>query len=119
MRYVPGEVKVVAYDGSGRAAAEHSVRTAGAVAGVRTSSRRFGNLVFVRATLVDRDGNLVPDSDRTLDLKTSGGLAFKAVCNGDPTSLEPFVRPRMKTFRGELVAVGEGPSGALSVTIAE
>ena len=119
VRYAPGEVKVVAYDESGRAAAEHSVRTAGAVAGVRTSSRRFGNLVFVRATLVDRDGNLVPDSDRILDLKTSGGLAFKAVCNGDPTSLEPFVRPRMKTFRGELVAVGEGPSGALSVTIAE
>jgi len=84
---------------------------------VSVSSKRFGNLVFARMTLVDANGNLVPDDDRTLEIKTAGGLAFKAACNGDPTSLEPFNIPRMKTFRGELVAIGEGPSGSLESSI--
>ena len=119
MRYAPGEVKTVAYDSSDRIVAEHTVRTAGAVDKVSVSSKRFGNLVFARMTLVDSNGNLVPDDDRTLAIKATGGLAFKAVCNGDPTSLEPFGVPRMKTFRGELVAIGEGVAGSFSASIVE
>jgi beta-galactosidase len=69
-------------------------------------------------TLVDANGNPVPDDDRTLEIRATGGLVFKAVCNGDPTSLEPFGVPRMKTFRGELVAIGEGASGSLDASIA-
>ena len=119
VRYAPGEVKTVAYDSSDRIVAEHTVRTAGAVDKVSVSSKRFGNLVFARMTLVDSNGNLVPDDDRTLAIKATGGLAFKAVCNGDPTSLEPFGVPRMKTFRGELVAIGEGVTGSFSASIVE
>ena len=116
--YQPGEVKAVAYDAAGRAVAEEVLRTAGAVAGVRTSTERFGNLVFTRATLVDAEGRLVPDDDRLLEVAATGGLRFKAVCNGDATSLELFTVPRMKTFRGELVAVGEGSAGTLDVKLA-
>lgn len=119
VRYSPGEVKVVAYDGNGRAVAEQSRRTAGAPVAVRTSSRRFGDLLFTRATLVDAQGNPVPDDDRVLEIKAKFPLVFKAVCNGDATSLESFVRPEMKTFRGELVAVGEGPDGAFSIGFAD
>jgi beta-galactosidase len=115
--YAPGEVTVVAYDAAGRPAARHTVRTAGAVAAVRTVSRRFGNLLFTRATLVDAAGTPVPDDDRPLTIRPAGGLSFKAVCNGDATSLEPFTRPRMKTFRGELVAIGEGPAGSLEISL--
>lgn len=119
VRYAPGEVKAVAYDASGRVAAERVLRTAGPAAAVRVSTERFGNLLFARATLVDAAGVPVPDDDRTLSVTATGGLAFKAVCNGDATSLEPFTRPRMKTFRGELVAVGEGAAGTLSFSFAD
>jgi hypothetical protein len=39
------------------------------------------------------------------------------MCNGDATSLESLAGPTMKTFRGELVAVGEGATGELCATL--
>ena len=35
----------------------------------------------------------------------SGAGSFRAVCNGDATSLEPFTEPTMKLFNGQLVVV--------------
>jgi beta-galactosidase len=117
VRYRPGEVKAVAYDWSGAAVAEKTIRTAGKAAKVLCSTERFGRLVFARATLVDAQGRWVPDEDRMLSVEATGGMVFKGQCNGDPTSLTPFVSTRMKTFRGELVAVGEGLTGALQFTL--
>jgi beta-galactosidase len=35
----------------------------------------------------------------------SGAGTFKAACNGDATSLEPFTQPQMKLFSGKLVVI--------------
>ena len=85
-----------------------TVRTAGAPVRVDLAKRRFGRLLFVTATLVDAAGTPVPNADRTLGFTCGAGLRFKAICNGDATSLESFVEPRMRTFHGQLVAVFEG-----------
>ena len=111
--YEPGEIRVVAFGADGRVVATDSVKTAGPAVSVRTETRRFGNLVFATATLVDAKGTPVPNDDRTLKVKTTGGLRFRGVCNGDATSLEPFTRPEMRTFHGQLVAVAAGASGAV------
>ena len=53
-----------------------------------------------------------------LGFSASGAVGFKAACNGDATSLEPFVKPTMLTFHGELVVVLEAKcvgEGSLSV----
>ena len=65
------------------------------------------DLAFVTVRVVDADGNLCPDSDIRLDFADSGAVRFKAACNGDATSLEPFLRPTMKAFHGQLVVVVE------------
>ena len=106
--YAPGELKVVAFDKDGKAALTEVVRTAGRPARVNLEKRRFGRLLFVTASLVDERGTLVPNADRRLSFSCGRNLRFRAICNGDATSLEPFVVPRMKTFHGQLVAVFEG-----------
>jgi beta-galactosidase len=52
-------------------------------------------------------GNLCPHADNRLSFDTQGAVAFRAVCNGDPTSLERFTEPTMKTFGGRLVVLVE------------
>jgi len=129
--YSPGALKVIAYDAAGRSAAEKVVRTAGEphhleIAADRTqlaaqSPDCTPDLAFVTVKIVDGRGNLCPDADLRLNFSTDGAVRFKAACNGDATSLEPFVKPTMKAFHGQLVVVvepqGEG-TGTLTVAAA-
>ena len=126
--YEPGELKVVAYGKNGRVAADKTVRTAGEphhlyVQADRThlvapSARDTPDLAFARVRVLDKGGNFCPDAAIRLNFATSGAVGFKAVCNGDATSLESFVKPTMLTFKGELVVVVEAKSvgeGTLSI----
>ena len=127
VRYEPGELKVIAYDSSGRETEHRIVRTAGRPARLEiipeqkalcASSAHDGgrpdlpDLGFFRVRIVDKQGTLCPDADRTIDMKVSGAARFRAVCNGDPTSLESFVRPSMRAFHGELTVVVEAGNDA-------
>ena len=109
--YEPGEIKVVAYDNNGRAVGEQTVHTAGKPARLsleadRTAIAADGNdLAFITVSLRDADGTLIPDADNQLEFEVTGTGAFKAVCNGDATSLESFTTPTMRLFHGQLVLV--------------
>jgi len=111
VKYQPGEIKVVAYDADGRKAEEKIVRTAGKVAALKLETDRReiaadgDDLAFITVTMVDKDGNVVPDADQQLAFEVSGAGTFKAVCNGDATSLESFAQPTMRLFHGQLVLV--------------
>ena len=116
--YEPGEICAVAYDRDGREAATCSIRTTGKAVGLKTVSvSRYGELAYFHFALVDADGNIVPDDDRTVVVEAVGGMRLRGMCNGDATSLESLAGPTMKTFRGELVAVGEGATGELCATL--
>lgn len=131
VKYEPGELKVVAYDKSGNAVAEQVVRTAGKPAAVRLSGdallaaddavlRADGeDMAFITATVVDAEGNVCPDADQQLSVTVKGAAEFKGICNGDATSLEPFVRPAMKAFHGQLVigVQSKDKSGTAVVTV--
>ncbi len=105
--YAPGELKVIAYDKSGKRIGEDVLRTAGAFDRFKEESRTFGPYVFTTVTAVDKAGNLCPYYDGVYEVKCARGYCFKCICNGDATSLESFVEPRMKLFRGQLVYVTE------------
>ena len=115
--YELGEIKVVAFDAAGRPAAERTVRTAGAphhleLAADRTQLMALSpddtpDLAFVTVRVVDGNGDLCPDADLRLNFSAEGAVRFKAACNGDATSLEPFVNPTMKAFHGQLVVIAE------------
>lgn len=68
--YEPGELKVVAYDNSGKKVEEKTVRTAGKphhleVVADRTALSADGkDLAYITVRVVDKDGNLCPADDR-------------------------------------------------------
>ncbi len=109
--YQPGEIKVVAYDANSQVVGEQVVRTAGKPERLvletdrKTIAADGNDLAFVTVSLRDANGTLIPDADNQLTFEVSGAGAFKAACNGDATSLEPFTQPTMHLFHGQLVVV--------------
>lgn len=114
VKYEPGELRVVAYDAEGRAAAEKTVRTAGKAADIRLEADRTvlqsgaEDLSYITVSLVDKDGTEIPDATDEIRVSVSGAGEFRAICNGDATSLEPFVIPSMRLFSGRLVITVQG-----------
>lgn len=110
-KYEPGEVKVVAYDSTGQAVAEKTMRTAGKPYALRLTPDRKTikangkDLSFVTVEVVDKDGNLCPVAQNQLQFKVKGKGAYRASANGDPTSLEIFHQPTMKAFNGMLTTI--------------
>ena len=134
VKYEPGEVKVIVYDANGQAAGEKVIRTAGKPAALKaevwtqtsylqspsSNLKSDGqDLAFVTVSLVDKNGTLIPDATDQLDFEVSGAGTFKAVCNGDATSLEVFTEPTMKLFAGQLVVVCQAgkEKGQLTLTV--
>ena len=132
--FEPGELKVVAYDAKGNAAAEKVIRTAGKPHHIELIADRSElqattlyadtqaaadtpDLSFVTVRIVDKDGNLCPDAENRLQFSVSGAARFNSVCNGDATSTEVFTEPVMKAFHGELVVVLEAGSKPGSATL--
>lgn len=109
--YEPGELKAITYDEFGKQVKEATVRTAGephhlVLEADRKKIKADGqDLSFVTISVVDEAGNLCTKSNKELEFAVSGAGSFKAVCNGDPTSLELFHVPRMKAFNGKLVVI--------------
>ncbi|WP_321370128.1 beta-galactosidase GalB [uncultured Draconibacterium sp.] len=109
VKYEPGTVKVVAFDDEGNAVAEQEIHTAGAphhlqLSADRTEISADGNdLSYITVSVVDKDGNLCPTATNQLNFKVNGAGKYKAVCNGDATSIELFHLPTMKAFSGKLV----------------
>lgn len=125
VKYEPGTVKVVAYDDDGNPAEEKEIHTAGAPHHIeltpdRTVLKADGeDISFVTATIVDKDGNPCPTDDSQLNFNVSGKGSFRAVCNGDPTSLEMFHKPTMKAFSGKLVILVQSgtEAGDIKLTV--
>jgi beta-galactosidase len=123
VKYEPGELKVIVYDEMGKNCGEQVMKTAGKPARLQldvwtqhsnlsplssllSPLNADGNdLAFVTVSLVDENGTFVPDAQDQLTFEVSGAGTFRAVCNGDATSLEPFTQPTMKLFSGQLVVV--------------
>lgn len=125
--YKPGELTVVAYDAKGRAADTLTVKTAGVpdhllLTADRTEISSQGHdLAFVTVTMVDKNGNPCLEADNQLTFNVTGAGKFRAVCNGDATSLVTFDSRQMPLFKGRLVVIVEGcePGTALLTVSAE
>jgi hypothetical protein len=61
----------------------------------------------------------VPDDANRLEFTVTGAGTYRAACNGDATSLEPFTEPRMSLFHGQLVVVCQASKtpGVMTLTV--
>ncbi|MBE6287431.1 MAG: glycoside hydrolase family 2 protein [Mediterranea massiliensis] len=109
--YEPGEVKVVAYDKTGKVAAEKVMRTAGKPHHLelkvdRTQLTADGkDLAYITVSVVDKDGNLCPSDSRMVNFQVKGAGTYRAAANGDATCLDLFHLPKMPVFSGQLTAI--------------
>lgn len=123
--YQPGELKLVAYDKNGKPAAEQTARTASEPTALKLDADRLnikadGNdMCFVTVSLTDKNGTPCPTADDDMTFEVNGAGTFKATCNGDATSLQPFTNPEMKLFSGQLVVIvqSNGNKGDISMTV--
>ena len=118
VKYEPGTVKVVAYDKSGKPAAEKVLVTAGKPSKIVLKADRSvidadgKDISFVTVSVVDDRGNLCPTSNDQLNFRVSGAGTYRAACNGDATSMEQFHLPTMKLFNGKLVVLVQSKTTA-------
>ena len=64
------------------------------------------------ARVEDAQGNLCPNATNELRMEVSGTGRFRAVGNGDATSLELFHQPHMHAFSGQLVVIVQAATTA-------
>jgi beta-galactosidase len=123
VKYAPGTIKVVAFDDHGKAVAEKKIHTAGKPHHLKLSADRTSiaadgkDLAYVTVSVVDKDGIPCPTAANRLNFNVSGEGRFKAVCNGDATSLEMFHLPTMKAFSGKLVVLVQSSEKAGNMTL--
>ena len=123
--YEPGELKVVVYDEQGNKAGQQIVRTAGKPKRLvleperKTIAADGNDLAYITVSLVDKNGTLCPDAANRLQFSVTGAGTYKAACNGDATSLEPFTQPQMSLFHGQLVVVCQASKtpGIMTLTV--
>ncbi len=121
--YEPGELKVVAYDEHGKPAEEKTLRTAGkpfkiVLEPAQDSILADGrSLSYIRVKAVDKAGNLCPLDSSVVKFEVKGAGSFKAVANGDPTSLELFQVPEMHLFNGQMTLIVQASEQAGKIEV--
>ena len=116
---------MVVYDEQGNKVGQQIVRTAGKPKRLLLEPERKvitadGNdLAYVTVSLVDKNGTLCPDAANRLEFTVTGAGTYRAACNGDATSLEPFTQPQMSLFHGHLVVVCQASKtpGVMTLTV--
>jgi beta-galactosidase len=111
VKYVPGEIRVVAYDTNGYPKMEKTIKTAGKPHHIELSTYRTSldadgkDLAYVTVRVVDKDGNLCPLDGRLMTFSVEGAGVYRASANGDPTCLDIFHEPKMHAFGGMLSVI--------------
>lgn len=121
--YKPGTLKVIAFNADGNAVASKEIKTADKPyqivldADRKTVNADGKDISFVTVSVVDKNGVLCPTATNQLKFDVTGKGNFRAVCNGDATSLELFHKPTMKLFSGKLVVLVQSTKETGDITL--
>ena len=104
--YQAGEIKVVGFI-DGKKVTEKQIKTAGKPARIELIADREliksdgEDMVFVTVRVVDKEGNLCPNSDNLINFEIQGQGAIVAVGNGNAATTEHFQSNKRKAFSGQ------------------
>lgn len=110
VKYFPGELRAVAYK-DGQPWADTAVRTSGRAVKVQLTPDKTTllsdgeDLVFVRVSFLDSNGNEVPVTEPRVTCSVTGAGRVVATDNGDPTCLISFSETTRPAFNGLLLAI--------------
>lgn len=115
--YESGELKAIAYK-DGKKWAEKHIRTTGKPERLKlTPDKKVlksdgEDLIFVRVSVLDAEGNEVPTAEPLITSSVSGPGMIAATDNGDPTCLIPFHEPKRPAFNGLYLAIVKARRGS-------
>jgi beta-galactosidase len=123
--FAPGKLKAVARN-EGKIVATDELHTAGAPAKITLATdveklaHNWEAVARVTATIVDKNGVVVPSADDLVTFKISGPGAIAAVDNGGNASHEPFQAGERHALQGRCVAFikATAPAGKITLTAA-
>lgn len=108
--YEPGTLKAVAYK-NGEKWAEETVETTGKPARIQATPEKNvlkadgSDLSFIRVTIVDAKGRMVPYANNHLKFSVSGPAEIIATDNGDATDLTSFQSLERKAYNGMALVI--------------
>jgi hypothetical protein len=90
--------------------ANHELQTAGKPSKILKADRTnliadWEYLAYIEATVVDRNGILVPDAAELISFKVAGPGSIAAVDNGDNSSHQPFHANNRQAYQGRCFAI--------------
>lgn len=125
VKYVPGELKAIAYK-KGKVWAKDSIKTTGEAISLyaETDRNRINSekeeLAFITVKILDSEGLIVPIADNLIKCRLEGEGMIVATDNGDPTCLVPFYDTERKAFNGYMLVIvraNKGKKGKLKLII--
>ncbi len=108
--YEAGEIVAIAYDENGNEAIRRAVKTAGKPYAVKLEAERAEisadgeDVCYVRAYVLDKDGNPCPTASNTLRFKAEGAGRIYGTDNGDPRETVGYFNPNRQMLNGACVA---------------
>ena len=108
--YQPGELKVKVWK-DGKVWAEDIMKTSAKAAKInleidQKQIKADGeDLVYVTVNILDGKNIFAPKANNMINFEIEGPGEIIAVCNGDPTSHEPFISTTQSAFNGKCLAI--------------
>jgi beta-galactosidase len=121
--FQPGTLKAVSHNKKGQVILTTEVKTAGLPSKLElTADRKVINadgndLSFITVKVLDKDGNVVPNADNTINFKINGEAFLAGVDNGDPINHDSFKASWRKAFHGLALAIIQAKQNAGFVTV--
>ncbi|MCG8697658.1 MAG: DUF4982 domain-containing protein [Bacteroidales bacterium] len=121
--YQEGELKALAYNDKNQIVDSISKHTAGEPAQVLLEGNTYDlkangkDIAFITVSVLDNNGILCPKANNSINFRVEGEGTFRAVGNGDPTSLESFVKPTRKAFNGKCMLMVQSTEKAGNIRV--
>lgn len=110
VKFEPGTLKAISRK-NGKVVLEKEIKTAGEASKIdlkadkTTIKNDTYDLVYVTVSLVDKDGNMLPNAMDLINFEVSGGGKLVGVDNGYQANLDSFKANSCKLFNGKCIAI--------------
>lgn len=110
VKFEPGTLKAISRK-EGKVVLEKEIHTAGPASKIdlksdkKTIKKDGYELVYVTVSIVDEDGNMLPNANDLINFEVTGGGKLVGVDNGYQAGLDSFKASSCKVYNGKCIAI--------------